>query len=85
MPSQQGTCNRYPVCLQTDRLNAVSKGQMRPLTLESAFSLGQNQAQIQTQTHGPYGLHKVMIEGHRSLEALYSNPYDEERVYKEIY
>ena len=45
------------------------------MPLESAFSLGQNQAQqIQTQTHGPYGLHKVMIEGHRSLEALYSNP-----------
>ena len=68
------------------RRNPVSEGQMRPLALESAFSLGQSQAQqIQTQTHGPYGLHIVMIEGHRSLEALYSNPYDEERVYKEIY
>ena len=75
--------------------NPVSEGLMRPhcprsrvpatSTLFSAFSLGQSQAQIQTQTHGPYGLHIVMIEGHRSLEALYSNPYDEERVYKEIY
>ena len=46
-----------PHGLQTDRLNAVSKGQMRPLALESAFSLGQNQAQqIQTQTHEPVPL-----------------------------
>ena len=36
-------------------------------TLFPLFSLGQNQAQqIQTQAHGPRGLHKVMIEGHRS-------------------